>query len=177
MNQNGWGSRDAPWWYNERASLSLLAGAVWYADGWAFEEFVTVKRPGARKRPHHGRGDLMFEIRNHRFVTEAKQCWPTIGSKPDRAVAIIDKALSRACEAADQNRIRTYRAIGLVFVVPYFTSRSVQERERRIRTLLRCLRLRRSLTLAWAFPGDQRLLRSEKGRYYPGVILIATAVR
>ncbi|WBX91992.1 hypothetical protein [Pseudoxanthomonas mexicana] len=36
---------DNPWWYNERASLSTLAGAAWRKPGWyALEEFSTTKR-------------------------------------------------------------------------------------------------------------------------------------
>ena len=57
---------DAPWWYNERALLSLFAGAVWKcskSNGWAFEEFTSDKwrtmRRGNRKKGK-GRGDIMF---------------------------------------------------------------------------------------------------------------------
>src|SRR5262245_34034370 len=34
-----WYQDDVPWWYNERASLSLFAGAIWKVGGIAFEEF------------------------------------------------------------------------------------------------------------------------------------------
>ena len=27
--------RDASWWYNERASIRRLAGAVWFVSSWA----------------------------------------------------------------------------------------------------------------------------------------------
>ena len=33
LDRTRWGN-DAPWWYNERASLSHLAGALWQSNGW-----------------------------------------------------------------------------------------------------------------------------------------------
>lgn len=42
--------RDAPWWYNERASISVLAGAAWKTNGYAFEEYVGDKRTKTGKR-------------------------------------------------------------------------------------------------------------------------------
>ena len=46
---------DLPWWYNERALLSLFAGAVWRTGGYAFEEFSDLKHKGIRKRKGNGR--------------------------------------------------------------------------------------------------------------------------
>lgn len=70
---------DAPWWYNERALLSLFAGAVWLSKGWAFEEFAAMKRQkgrvkNRRRRGSRGaRGDLEYWWPNAdtSFVTEA----------------------------------------------------------------------------------------------------------
>jgi hypothetical protein len=103
MGQRGWGSRDAPWWYNERASLSLLAGALWYADGWAFEEFVTSKRH--KRKARRGRGDLMFEVGGLKAVAEAKQCWPALRTTPRSAMSVIARALDRACEESTRQRL------------------------------------------------------------------------
>src|SRR4051812_1474895 len=69
-----WSSvKDAPWWYNERALVSLFAGAIWRCKGDAFEEFNEVKR-GFKARPG-GRIDLWFALRKKEFNAEAKQCW------------------------------------------------------------------------------------------------------
>src|SRR5713226_1261165 len=38
-----WDGIDAPWWYNERASVSALAAAAWLAKGIALEEYTTRK--------------------------------------------------------------------------------------------------------------------------------------
>jgi len=38
------GSEDAPWWYNERASISTFAAAVWLTGGVALKECMTSKK-------------------------------------------------------------------------------------------------------------------------------------
>jgi hypothetical protein len=38
-----WEGGDVPWWYNERASVGFLAGAVWKYGGWVMEEFGAEK--------------------------------------------------------------------------------------------------------------------------------------
>jgi hypothetical protein len=73
---------DAPWWYNERASLSLFAGAVWKCRGWVFEEFSIKRRTATTRgkyKRHSGRCDIMFGLGKIQFVGEAKQCWPVLG--------------------------------------------------------------------------------------------------
>ncbi|MGH8746639.1 MAG: hypothetical protein ACREUK_09110 [Burkholderiales bacterium] len=34
---------DAPWWFNERAALSVVAAAAWLAGGIALEEYTAPK--------------------------------------------------------------------------------------------------------------------------------------
>jgi hypothetical protein len=96
---------DVPWWYNERASLSFFAGAVWRCKGWAFEEFITRKhittRRGKRQN-RHGRGDIMFGIKGQSFVAEAKQCWPTIGRRIDSALNEVERYVKSALDAVYQ---------------------------------------------------------------------------
>src|SRR5262245_24586038 len=72
---------DAPWWYTERALLSLFAGAIWCSKGWAFEEFETTKRQRValkrrqRKNSQGARGDLQFwwPDSGPTFLIEAKR--------------------------------------------------------------------------------------------------------
>ena len=62
---------DAPWWYNERATLSLFVGAVWKCDGWAFEEFSTTKATQTQRgKVDHksGRCDIQFTIGKSHFI-------------------------------------------------------------------------------------------------------------
>jgi hypothetical protein len=41
-----WKGKDCPWWYNERTSISTLAGAVWASGGIVLEEYTSKKRRG-----------------------------------------------------------------------------------------------------------------------------------
>jgi hypothetical protein len=56
--------KDVPWWYNERASLSLFAGAVWGCHGWVFEEFGIWRKIASKRGVKYtsGRRDIEFEV-------------------------------------------------------------------------------------------------------------------
>jgi hypothetical protein len=78
-----WGWDDVPWWYGERASLSVLAGAIWRTGGIALEEYTVDKshrRDDGQKGLMQGRNDLYFRIGRSDFVLEAKAVWPTLRS-------------------------------------------------------------------------------------------------
>ena len=93
---------DSPWWYNERASLTFFAGAVWSCGGWALEEFSSLKNApiGATSRARRsGRYDLNFAIGSHEFFAEAKQCWPPL-SRPDTAKDRLNDSLASAARDA-----------------------------------------------------------------------------
>src|SRR5689334_19566240 len=63
---------DAPWWYNERASLSLLAGAVWLCGGTAFEEYAADKKHLGKRIRYRGRSDIYFFLGGKHYMAEAK---------------------------------------------------------------------------------------------------------
>ena len=120
MKDSEWGKDDTPWWYNERALLSLFAGAVWKCGGWAFEEFATSKRTIAKRVKHNrsaGRGDLMFQIGKDTFIAEAKQCWPILGYKNLSATRNLVEALHEA--RVQSSRLPSDgKKLGIVFAVP-----------------------------------------------------------
>ena len=68
---------DVGWWNSERASISLLAAAIWQAGSnaaiqeYGDEKFLKGKR-------YRGRPDLYAAFSNAEFVIEAKQCWPML---------------------------------------------------------------------------------------------------
>ena len=80
---------DNPWFYNERATLSTLAGAAWRLEGWtALEEYSTKKWGGNQKKGsvdagklRAGRCDLFVAHRSAAFALEAKQAWQPIGQR------------------------------------------------------------------------------------------------
>ena len=122
---------DNPWWYNERASLSTLAGAAWRLPGWsALEEFATTKRgfaideAGSKKASRKGRCDLYVSHRSTGFAFEAKQAWRSMGKRrePHDLRAILASAKK------DAGNLRSNQAehrLGAVFVAPYIPQSEV----------------------------------------------------
>lgn len=113
-------TRDVPWWYNERASVSVFAGAVWQAGGVALEEFTDEKKiPGRRGRAkrvsYSGRTDLYFELGRYEFLAEAKRC---VANLWNPRVKDIDSHLTHACRDAQRLPRRGVTCLGMVFVLP-----------------------------------------------------------
>jgi hypothetical protein len=169
---------DAPWWYNERASLSIFAGSVWRCpSGWAFEEFSTTKTtPSTRgkKREHTGRCDIQFGIENHEFVAEVKQCWPNIGDA-HKAMKTIDLSLQRARQDCNQLAEFGCPHLAIVFAAPKLHKLKQENVEDALRQFVCELRKMRNVALAWAFPKSARDLRPDSNYndyVFPGIVLI-----
>tara|TARA_R110002073_G_scaffold293075_4_gene458588 strand:+ start:4999 stop:5634 length:636 start_codon:yes stop_codon:yes gene_type:complete len=58
-------------WFNERANLSALAGAVWRCGGVAVEEYSSPKG----EEGSMGRIDLFFKFNNKAVICESKHRW------------------------------------------------------------------------------------------------------
>lgn len=116
-----------PWAYNERASLSLFAGAIWRADGSCFGEYSNVKRPNNRRSrragtTYPGRVDLRFSWHGTEFVAEAKQTWSGFEQQRESAHVRIAECLDEAREDIGQVPPGGPRRLAIVFARPYFNS-------------------------------------------------------
>ncbi len=154
-----------PWWYNERALLSLFAASVWRADAIAFEEFSTEKRHPKKIKTDSpyaaGRQDLYIEIGRHMFICEAKICWSGMTLASMQPHAHIDDMLDKAC--SDVRRARASdgeRRLGIVFAQPCIRAAKSKFMEERIGTWLKEIRKVEYSCCAWVFPS--------KGRYAEG---------
>jgi hypothetical protein len=116
---------DNCWWYNERASLSILAGAAWRTKGWsALEEFSTTKRgvipddqvdPGRIVR---GRCDLYVAHGSGDYAIEAKQAWQSIGRRA--RVSRVDQAMAKAWrDAGNLTHDEAQHRLAATFVAPF----------------------------------------------------------
>lgn len=171
------GDQDAPWWYNERASLSQFAGAIWRERGWVFEEYAASKKVEGEVDRQKGRVDMMFEWGTIKIVAEAKQIWPSLETRKG-----FVKHVNRCLEAARADAMRApdvagrYRRLGLAFVVPVVPPRMVKKPDEytaALRAFIAELKASKDATVAWAFPADRRTLRSKTKKYvYPGIALV-----
>ncbi len=63
--------KDVPYWYNERACVSLLAGGAWLAGYVAMEEYSETKI--YRNKNYPGRCDLYLSNKPHELAIEVKK--------------------------------------------------------------------------------------------------------
>lgn len=117
-------SPDRPYFYNERATLSLLAGGIWqsYRSNLVLEEYCSPKI--GEIGTYRGRFDMWFKAAGQSCTCEAKQLWFNLkgftDEDADPLISVLrgeaDAALS--CVQEHMEAWRIDRALGIVFVVP-----------------------------------------------------------
>lgn len=176
-----WEGEDAPWWYNERASLSILAGAVWLSGGIAFEEFSAEKlfasRRGAYRRPYSGRCDMFFEKGSCEFNIEAKFGYSGATNEGTDPVPRIEKVIKSAKKAARDLPANGQRRLAVVFIAPYFTRKFEDDDVRMIIRWIDKIREIKCSAKAWVFPkSSRRLLSEDADDYCPGAAVFIQEV-
>lgn len=164
-----WRKKDAPYWYNERATLSTFAGAVWKAGGFALEEYRSTKRRGEKRTK--GRIEIYFRWLGKDYAGEAKQLWFRLTKRKGKYL------FGRRIQERMESAIRGAKAIprsegtrlGLVFIVPSI-NRSIF-RPNYIHDIVDELHEQKYDLCAWCFPKCARKLRDKKN-IYPGTALV-----
>lgn len=169
MDHDGasWGAGDAPWWYNERASLSQFAGAIWQSGGWCFEEYRVRKRHlEGRIDEGWGRCDLALEVAGLKAIAEAKAIWPS-SLDPESLHDAVRASLADAATQVDGYKAPDgYGRLALCFVAPVLAASPT---DADISMAVEQL----PESSAWSFPASSRRLESElNGQKYPGAILV-----
>jgi len=112
---------DSLYWYNERANVSCLAGAIWKVGGYALEEYSAIKG----KDEKYGRIDLYFSVDEIEYLIEAKHEWLHFNTKV-KIFSNFEKAIENMLEnaTADCKNSMLHNEIdnglGLVFFTPYW---------------------------------------------------------
>jgi len=180
---------DNPWFYNERATLSTLAGAAWRLSGWtALEEYATSKWGGKPKAGgvesgsvRAGRCDLHVAHRSKAFAIEAKHAWQPIGQPAD-PVGRMDAAIKAATRDARKLTIEEADwRLAAVFTTPFLPATSVQDENGKVDAAqvsakidewLQCVRRRRHDAMAYYFtPRCSAMVSADGKRLFPGVVL------
>jgi hypothetical protein len=173
-------ARDVPWWYNERASLSVFAGAVWRASGYAFEEFVENKavddaNESSQASRYRGRVDIHLTLKNGReFVAEAKMTWSSasFGSNPEKKIA---KRLTSACADVRHAPAPEATRIAILFVAPYVKTTDRYDIDQHLKRWLERISTIECDASAWIFPGAQPFTKFGD-HYYPGAMVLIKQV-
>lgn len=166
-----WKGEDLPWWYNERASLSVLAGAVWRLGGVAFEEFTA--RKGEGRRTKTGRADMYFQLGKREFLVEAKIAWPGLGAGgAGLESSRIAKRWHSALSEARQPFGTTERSLAMLFISPTFPEETEPPSiSSRLREFAEELEAFDSTASAWVFPEEFRNIEVN-GRIFPGTAVV-----
>ena len=121
---------EAPWAFNERASISQLAAGCWLAGGSALEEFSTSKGHHDRRYlcGRTGRGDVYLSLGDNDYTCEAKWCQTAVPLPPhwdpETTVLVLKKHLLAA--AHDAYVLDSYwsgRRRSLLFASIYFNQK------------------------------------------------------
>lgn len=183
---------DNCWWYNERATLSSLAGAAWSLDGWvALEEFSTGKRHKIKAdgiesgdlRP--GRCDLYVSNRKKNFAFEAKQAWQRVGPKAS-ATKNVFKGMHEAWVDSGHLANDPDQRFAATFIVPSLPLNAVSEDGQniiadKVQKLLDSWLAEQNdfvrpsgkkTAYAYTFPALGHAGYISGPRYYPGVVLV-----
>lgn len=176
-NRKNWffESGDATWWNNERATLSVFAGAIWRLKGLVIEEFATEKIIKSESKA--GRCDISFRFRKDVFIGEAKQNWPLLTGENLKAnLTETNKVIKQACHESLHTIGSKAPRLGIVFITPLIHEGKKQFLNNFLMDYLKKLTAKKDITLAWIFPKWARDLHSsEEGNQnyiYPGVILV-----
>lgn len=180
------------WWHNERASISLLAGAAWKSGWVALEEFGATKR-GHRDEEERsdrtGRCDLYVCNEEVSFAIEAKQAWQGIGERVNDTTSNINVQLQAAWN--DAGYLHSYEAdrrLAVTFITPYLpisevldeSSNQIDGKKLREKVLnwldevedFQKLR-NKPVRYAFYFPADgYRYINEFTGRVFPGVVVV-----
>jgi hypothetical protein len=162
---------DGSWWYNERASISVLAAVAWMAGGVALEEFSAKKKLGKKERS--GRADVYLNLKGREFACEAKFMWLSVNSR--NPIDRIDAELKNACEDAESLDREEGRRFGVCFATVYVTEENVDKFSDLIEKLQKRIDSELEFdAIAWSFPAKaiKALIGDKDGRYHPGSFLI-----
>lgn len=164
---------DAPYYYNERANVSVLAGAAWRSGWIALEEFQSEK--GYRnKAKTNGRTDLYFASESSEELIEAKFKWICMGSiEMER---LIQETMDDATSDAKRTRANStsVKAIGVGFFPVYKKYSDKHDYDELIdQTITEIAKLDYHV-MGWCFPPEMRDHVSEDSEnLLPGIIMLA----
>ncbi|MBY5533677.1 hypothetical protein HFO58_10960 [Rhizobium leguminosarum] len=177
------GRIEAPYYFNERSNVSLLAAGAWIMKGVAVEEYP-VSRSSADFSQTNGRCDLFISIDGQGAELEAKYFPYRRNETRDVFARQLKSKITEAVSAAATLPEYIYKRAGCVFYPVRIASAkrmSVAMKEMAIRGELEhyISDLRDNADIvAWCFPENARdIFLEADGDFYPGVVLAIKLVK
>ncbi|MCU1750004.1 hypothetical protein [Pseudomonas sp. 6D_7.1_Bac1] len=161
------GDNESPYWFDERANLSLLSAAAWMAEMVTTEQTPTKKQIEEGER--NGRVDLFIASKEDRAYLQATQRWPRVNNLN------LTQALLDAVSDAKKISYASDLKLGCLFVAPHKTQQSATPEE--LQDMVDDLQKEHTCAVAWYFPYAYRKLHNEAGHYHPGIAVLLKEAR
>lgn len=168
-------SEDCPYWYNERAAVSILAGAVWKSSGLALEEFSSNKKYG--RSGYLGRADLWFSFgkkKSQDYLIEAKYERLSLFSNYYKLEKRIAKNIKSAIADAKNSQEDASLMLGVTFLVPYIPPSAQHNENQRLVDFYKLLKGMQLDVLAIYF--NPYVIKDEDGYSYPCIAMVGDVV-
>ena len=111
---------EPPYYYNERANISLLAAGAWEAGAAVLEEYQTSKKSKeVQRKPGRGRCDLFVCTNGTDFQIEAKHVWMRADARDKTVKNRIRKGFEEAFKDAGRNTETTARVACVFFPISF----------------------------------------------------------
>ncbi len=169
---------DYPWWYNERASIGILAAAAWKTSNVALEEYSTIKGIRTEKRKS-GRCDIYFSAGNEHFAGEAKQAWISSGSRIRKPIKEkLNEALDKATQSTKELQKQEGRSLSICFAVPHFPKADKRNLNKLICNFVEELRNSNASSYAYYFINHNNVdCEGDDGQLYPGNAILIKEIK
>ena len=167
--------KDCPYWYNERAAVSILAGAVWKSGGLALEEFNSNKKYG--RSLYLGRADLWFSFGKKRqdYLIEAKYDRFSLLSNFSKLGKRIINNVKLALVDAKNSKEEASLMLGVTFLVPYIPPSAQDNEKKMLADFLRLLKGMQMNLLA-VYVNPYVMKDEEYGYSYPCIAIVGDLV-
>ena len=162
---------DAPYYYNERANISVLSGAAWTIGWLSLEEFQHQKKA---KKKRSGRADLYVSSVEQEYYIEAK--FKSASLQSSKGISEIAKetiALAIPDSRATRRGADGGTAVALAFIPVYLPVSQEEKLEECISKAVKEMLGAGFHALAWTFPLQMRNPKKDDKYISPGVFLAA----
>jgi hypothetical protein len=168
-------NKKVPWWYNERAAVGVLAGAVCRCRNgfYAFEEFIEQKhRTHDPSKKYKGRVDLHINLQGKEFIAEAKICWPKAETDGREMIA---EHLKKAVHDAEECDLSGPKRLAIVFAALSVKKLNAGRTDELILEWLEKVKGEGDVR-AWTFPRSVRQTVEHK-HFHPGIAVFIRRVK
>ncbi len=163
-----WEGMDLPYWYNERANVSILSGAAWKSGWTAIEEYQVAKTANEEEFTT-GRNDLYITNKTHSYCLEAKVSYLKISDEESKLKIKLSQKLESAISDVKKVCLKDSK-LAAVFVAPY--SKEIHATQAEIDNFIEIIQSLDLCAYAWCAPKEAQTNPSHDNKYYPLAALL-----